>query len=191
MMNAIAGVFASIGMLFGGMFGGHHGPPPNASSTPPVGNHGQHMGSTTPWGMGSSTPGHMGDMMPGVFGKVLSISGNTLTISGHSAPNTATTTFTVDATNAKVVKGGMGMMGGDMHGMPGMKGMATGTPPAQTTIPLSDIKVNDSVLVTGTVSGTNVVAKMIIDGIMPSMMMGAGHGSRPGGASSTRPASTN
>ncbi|MEI6490638.1 MAG: hypothetical protein WCO16_02645 [bacterium] len=52
---------------------------------------------------------HMGalrpPMKPAVVGSVLSISGTSITLSGRVAPgNNATTTFNVDASNAKVFK---------------------------------------------------------------------------------------
>ena len=164
-------------MLFGGMFGGHHQMPPAASSTPMHGDMHEgtttqgwngHMGSSTPWQNGqngSTTPGHVGMMVPGIFGTVTSINGESLTVAGHGGPNTATTTYTVDATNAKILKAG-----------------APGSKTAPATITVSSIQINDSVAVTGTVSGTNVTAKTIIDGIMPRMMgmnMG-GRGPMPG-----------
>ncbi len=83
-------------------------------------------------------------MRPVVAGTVTAISGNTITISGHqgmassSAPQT---TFTIDATNAKITK-------------------------ANTTGTITSIVVGDTITVSGTLTGTNVVATMIRDGVM-------------------------
>jgi hypothetical protein len=99
----------------------------------------------------------------GVFGTVSAVSGSTLTITSKGFGQSATTqTYTVDASSATV-----------------MKDNATST--------LSAVAVGDTVMVAGTVSGTNVAATMIRDG-MPKMMpggMGGGPGMRGGHASST------
>ena len=81
---------------------------------------------------------------PVVIGTVTAINGNIITLSGKQGmmnPSTANITFTIDATNAKVIKNN-----------------ATGT--------LSSIVVGDNLSVQGTVSGTNVVATVIRDGVM-------------------------
>ncbi len=111
-------------------------------------------------------PGRGGRMMaraPGVFGTVSSVSGTTLTVtarsfvrpnatnSGSANTNSAGTVYTVDASNAIV-----------------MKGNATST--------LSAVAVGDTVMVQGTVSGTSVTATEIRDGLP---QRGAGFG-RPG-----------
>ncbi len=82
-----------------------------------------------------------------VFGTVSSISGNTLTISLKQTPNTTTAAkvFTVDATNAKITKSG-------------------------STITVSGITIGDTVIVQGTMTGTNIVAVMIRDGINQGLM---------------------
>lgn len=109
-----------------------------------------------PWGgMGSGQPmnGTM-KMPPGIFGTVASISGDTLTVNSRGfGPNTATTTYSVDATNATVTKDN-----------------------AASTV--SAIAINDRVFVTGTVSGTNVTATAIHDGM--GGMMGGGRRGMPG-----------
>jgi precorrin-6B methylase 2 len=86
---------------------------------------------------------------PAIVGTVSTINGTTLTISGRNgfmpdrtASTSTATIFTVDASNAKVVKGN-----------------------ASSTV--SGISVGDVVVVQGTVSGTNVTATMIRDGQMP------------------------
>jgi hypothetical protein len=199
MFQFLAAAFTSVGMLFGGLFG-HHSPmgpnasstsmhPPMSSSTPWSNGHGG-MGSTTPWNNGSTTPGHgeMG-MVPGVFGIVTAIDGDTLTVSGRTGGSQATTTYTVDATDAKIFKGGGGMgqmQGGGMQGGMHM-GSSTGgmmgssTAPAMDTISVSAIQVNDRVLVNGTITGTSVAAKVIVDGAMPAHMMPQTRGGSAGG----------
>ncbi|HVZ75825.1 MAG TPA: DUF5666 domain-containing protein [Candidatus Paceibacterota bacterium] len=96
----------------------------------------------------AQTPSHpmwggmQGRMMPGVFGIVSSVGATSLTLEARGfGKNTATTTYTVDASGATVLKDG-----------------ATST--------LSAIAVNDAVVVQGTVSGTSVAAKTIRDGFM-------------------------
>ena len=131
-------------------------------------------------GRSSFAPGHMmgrpdgknatstrlNMMRPAVSGTVTAISGNTITISGRTgfSSTTATVTYTIDATNATV-----------------RKNNATST--------VSSIAVGDKIFAQGTVSGTNVTATAIMDGIG---MMGRGNGQMNGGrngdnASSTSP----
>jgi len=85
---------------------------------------------------------------PGVFGTVSAINGNILTVASKQFPNkTATTTtatvttYTVDATNAKI-----------------MKNNIAGT--------ISSIVVGDTIMAQGTLTGTNLVATNIRDGVM-------------------------
>jgi hypothetical protein len=79
-------------------------------------------------------------MMPAVVGKISAISGNILTvISKNKNSADASTTFTVDVTNAKILRG-------------------------NTTITISNIAVGDTVVVQGTVTGTNVLATTVRDG---------------------------
>lgn len=81
---------------------------------------------------------------PVVTGTVTSISGNTITLSGNAgmmSSSTPKTTFTIDATNAKVLKVGK-------------------------EIKVATIIVGDTLAVSGTLTGTNVVATIIHDGIM-------------------------
>jgi hypothetical protein len=129
---------------------------PAFAQTQPGGPNG--FGGGGRFGMGAGMRGGPA-MPPGVFGTVDTISGDTLQITSKimrpNASSTPATVYTVDATNATVVKNG-----------------ATST--------VSSIAVGDMVMVRGTVTGTNVTATMIRDGIMG--MMG-----RPGAfASSTR-----
>ena len=96
----------------------------------------------------------------GVFGTIASVSGNTLTVTGKAKDGTSTT-YTVDATNTKIVKA------------------VSGAKPAAAT--LADLKVGDTVAVRGTVSGTSVTATQIMDGMPPfgkgfAKGFGRGHG---------------
>lgn len=122
--------------------------------------------------------GMRGGMPPGIFGTVTAIDGDTLSVTAMtrpfmgatSTPSGATTTvYTVDATNATVYKGS-----------------------ATTTVPVSSISVNDKVMVQGTVSGTDVTATTIRDGVMgPAMGRSGAWGGKggPGYSSSTAPVS--
>lgn len=96
----------------------------------------------------------MGMMGRGIVGTVASVSGNTLTVTSKQwtkpasgatdttgAPTQTTVTYTVDATNATVTKNG-----------------------AASSV--SGIAVNDTVMIQGTISGENVTAKTIRDGVM-------------------------
>jgi hypothetical protein len=122
-------------------------------------------------GWGGSGSMHRPGGVPGVFGTVTAISGTTLTVSAQMrmrpmSPSNAmpavgsTTVYTVDASNATVYKGG-----------------------ATTTIPFASIATGDTVMVQGTVSGTNITATIIRDGVGGTMMGGRGFGGR--NASST------
>ncbi|MDE2078800.1 MAG: hypothetical protein KGI73_00250 [Patescibacteria group bacterium] len=106
---------------------------------------------------------------PGVFGTVTAISGSTLTVeqkafahpgTSNTASTATATTYTVDASNATVTKNG-------------------------STISLSTVAVGDTVMVQGTVNGTNVTATAIRDGIPAGgMHRGWGKGQQ-GGAPAT------
>jgi Domain of unknown function (DUF5666) len=110
---------------------------------PQMGNQGNHFGQIRKGGI-------QGMMRPAVIGQVTAVSGNTITITSKqifdrkdnptTTPAATTTTFTIDATNAKIEKGG-----------------TTGT--------LTSIIVGDTIMVQGTTTGTNVVATNIRDGI--------------------------
>jgi hypothetical protein len=105
----------------------------------------------------------MGGMGRGVHGTVSAISGNTLTVTSTNPQTQVASTYTVDATSATVLKGD-----------------GTTKPAAST---LSAVAVGDNVSVEGTVSGTSVTAKMIIDGPMPKM--GNWGGQKPATTSTT------
>ncbi len=117
---------------------------------------------------------HRGGMMSGIFGTVTAVSGNTLTVAASAWPkasSTAQTTYSVDATNAKIYKGD-----------------------ASTTISVSSVAAGDSVMVQGTVSGTNVAATVIRDGFprpVGGPAMPSGERRIGQGASSTPPITGN
>ena len=97
--------------------------------------------------------GNRVNMKPAVFGTVSAISGNIITVTSKKgfAPKTegatsttatvVNTTFTVDATSAKITKD-------------------------NTTGTISSIAVGDTIVAEGTLTGTNLVATTIRDGIM-------------------------
>jgi hypothetical protein len=88
-------------------------------------------------------------MIPRVFGTVASINGNIITVTsvrGEKDRNRSTTTFTIDATNAKIFKNN-----------------ATST--------IQSIVTGDTIVARGTLKGTNLVATEIRDG---KPMMGRG-----------------
>lgn len=89
------------------------------------------------FGMGStSTPPVLpiqGNGQPVVAGNIVSISGTTLTIT-----NASNVTYTIDASNAKIVKDG-------------------------TSTTISGLATGDSIVAQGTVNGTSVTAASIID----------------------------
>jgi hypothetical protein len=101
------------------------------------------------FGNGQFGKGGMQGRKPGVVGTVSAVNGTTLTVTSKARPNkgsstTATVatpvTYTVDASNATVTKSG-------------------------TASSVSAIAVGDTVMVRGTVSGTSVTAKTIMDGM--------------------------
>jgi hypothetical protein len=108
---------------------------------------------------------HKGHGMPGIMGTVSAVNGNTISVT--SKQNTATV-YTVDATNAKVLKAST------------IAPTAGTKPAAPTTSSVSAIAVGDTVMVRGTVSGTSVTATDIMDGVFKGGMMGKG-GKRGGG----------
>ena len=97
-------------------------------------------GLTNPGKMGegrgnfaSSTSPIQGNGEPIIAGAISSINGSILTITNKSK-----VVYTVDATNAKITQG-------------------------QNTISLSNIIINDNVIVQGAVNGTSIVASSVID----------------------------
>jgi len=127
------------------------------ATTPP-------SGWTRGVGQGMGARGGAGMARPVAMGTVSTISGTTLTVTGKqftkpaagspagTAPTSTTVIYTVDASNAKVTKAGV----------------------AST---VSAIAVGDTVVVAGTVSGTNVTATSIRDGVMTR-----GQGGKAGGS---------
>ena len=105
----------------------------------------------------SSTPRTapiQGNGEPVIAGSVTAINNSTLTVA-----NASNVTYTVDASNAKIVKNG-------------------------TTTALSDVATGDAVVVQGTVNGTLVVASSVVDQGSKSSATGgtlAGGGSGSGG----------
>src|SRR5512146_566500 len=105
------------------------------------------QGSSIPTnGMWGKRPGGMMQTMPGIFGKVTAVNGTTLTVSDTRTD----TSYTVDASGATVMKNG-------------------------SASSLSSVAVGDTVFVQGTVSGTNVTATTIRDGV-PMNGIGDGRG---------------
>lgn len=77
---------------------------------------------------------------PNVIGTVSTVSGNTLTITAKKNKKKNTTkTYTVDATNAKIIKAG-------------------------TSTAVSNIAIGDTVMIKGTINGANITATSIRDG---------------------------
>jgi hypothetical protein len=94
-------------------------------------------------GMMFNRGNNRGMMKRGIYGTVASVSGNTITVTSKlgSSTNAVTTTYTIDATNAKIIKNNV-----------------AGT--------ISSILVGDTVVVQGTITSTNVVATSIRDGVL-------------------------
>ncbi len=84
-------------------------------------------------------PLFVGNGQPVVAGNVTAINANTITIT-----NKSNVTYTIDATNAKILKGGA----------------ATAT--------IANIAVGDSIVVQGTINGTAIVAASVIDQPAPA-----------------------
>ena len=96
--------------------------------------------------------GVRGENGQGISGTVASISGTTLTVTSKARTNKGTTTtYTVDASSATVTKNGVASS-------------------------VSAIVVGDTVVAQGTVTGTNVVAKTIRDGMLQAQLEIQGNG---------------
>jgi hypothetical protein len=155
MMNFFASLFAGLGMMISSLFGGHQSPPQNqaVSSTTPR----QHMATSTSAGrMGAPATKHVS---PAISGKIVSISGTSLIVTGHvimivsgRTVDVATSTYAVDASNARLIKFA--------------KGSASSTP-----ITISNISKGDSVTILGTINANAVIAKTIIEGVIPVRKM--------------------
>lgn len=78
-----------------------------------------------------------------IVGTISSTNGSTsLTMTVQASSTVAVTTYTVNTAGARIMRDG-------------------------TTTSLSSIQINDKVAVVGTISGTNIIAKVIFDGIIP------------------------
>ncbi|MFA5358393.1 MAG: hypothetical protein WC310_01065 [Patescibacteria group bacterium] len=88
---------------------------------------------------------------PGVMGKISAISGTTITITGKQGfgPDATEVTYTVDTSGTTVKE----MTRGE-----------AGEKPTETTLAVSDLKVDDMIMVHGEVDGTNVTAAEIMVG---------------------------
>jgi len=121
--------------------------------------HADSVGTTTSSTSGAKHRGGPEGMMGrGIMGTVTAVNGNTLTVTDTGRPNatttTAATTYTVDVSSAKLLKLS------DVAPTAGTK------PTAPATITASQIAVGDTVRVEGTVNGTSVTAKTLVDGKM-------------------------
>ena len=103
---------------------------------------------------------------PAAVGTVTAVSGDSITLTDKMSG----TTYTVDATNATIMK----------MGTPSTSTSGSGTTqrPTPTTITVSDIAVGDTIMVQGTVSGESIIATQIMDGQPPMGGRGGpgGHG---------------
>lgn len=142
MFHLLAGVFAGAAVFMSGLLGGH-------GSTTPSMMHDHDMASSTERGgwmkgdqghMGSTTSDGKPPMLSGIAGKVTAVNGSSLTVVGRDAFKSATTTYTVDASNAKVMKDGV------------------------QNATVANVAVGDTILVSGPISDTTVTAKIILDG---------------------------
>ncbi|HVU75310.1 MAG TPA: DUF5666 domain-containing protein [Candidatus Paceibacterota bacterium] len=93
---------------------------------------------------------------PAVMGKVTAISGTTLTVERMARDASSTTSYSVDASSAKILKA------------------TAGSAPSEITI--ASVAVGDTVRIRGTLSGSSVAATEVVDGAGP----GFGHGRGPG-----------
>ena len=141
-------------------------------------------------GLGHKTGSNQGAR--GTVGTVTSVNGDIITIqsksfSGNSSTTAASVTYTVDATNATVQK----IAPPTTSPTPGTKPVK----PTPTTIQVSQIAVGDTLVIQGTISGTNITATKITDGAFIGGRGFGGHKqwqkSSTGSTSSTTGSSTN
>jgi hypothetical protein len=136
-------------------------------------------GSGSANGSGSATAHQF--TKPAAIGTVTAISGNTITLldqdfgktAGSSTASNTSTTYTIDASKATIQK-----VSAPVSPVPATTGSTSATKtkpsrPTPTTITISQIAVGDHLVVQGTVSGTNITATTITDGMF---MNGFGHG---------------
>jgi hypothetical protein len=104
---------------------------------------------------------YMRGVMPAASGSVTAVSGNTITVTDKRT----NTSFTVDLSSAVISKITPPVAG-------------TKTKPTSTTISASAIAVGDMVTVEGTISGSNIVATKVLDGMFGFRGFGKqmGHG---------------
>jgi hypothetical protein len=119
------------------------------------------------WGNRAGGGKNHGTMKPGVFGTVSAVNGNIITVSstrrmgpkgtGSTTTTTTptTTVYTVDATSATITKNNV-----------------AGT--------ISSIVVGDTIMAQGTLTGTNLVATTIRDGVMARTPGAGGVNGQPG-----------
>jgi len=104
----------------------------------------------TPGSVSGNVPSPIqGNGQPVVAGTVSAINGDSLTVT-----NKSNVTYTVDATNAKVVQG-------------------------QSTVSLSSVSIGDSVIIQGTTNGTSIVASSVIDQKAPAQTVANGSATAP------------
>ena len=108
------------------------------------------MGSSTDRNQNDNGPAIIGNGQPVILGTVSSINGSSITIT-----NKSNVSYTVDVTNARIVKG-------------------------NTTIAVSSLASGDSVIVQGTVNGPLVTATSIIDTVRAAKSANDGGGSNGG-----------
>ncbi|MFA6463886.1 MAG: hypothetical protein WCV55_02685 [Candidatus Paceibacterota bacterium] len=130
MMMGVAGIWH-------GMFGAHA----------PVDNNQQYGGL---YGQNQNRP--VNPNGSSMIGTVSSITGSTIVMQTIQRPNpTSTTTasidFTVDATNARIIKSG-----------------------STTTASIESIKIGDRVIAQGTINGNSIVARLVIDTVQPEQI---------------------
>ena len=156
-VKKIISMGAGLALLTGTAFAAPALAQTNTSST-------DHPGPSWQGGQGQSgyRMGGPGMMKPAVFGTVTGVNGNIITMNGKQGfgSTTASVTYTVDATNATVKKNN-----------------ATST--------VSSIAVGDTIVAQGTITGTNVVATSIRDGVMMRTGGPGMPGQRPGGGPGT------
>lgn len=109
-----------------------------------------HAAGTTTTGT-QPTSGFKHMTPPAAAGSVTAVSGNTITVTDKRT----NTTYTVDTSGATIQKF-----------TPPTAGTTPTTKPAPVTITVSQIQVGDNVSIQGTVSGTNITATKVLDGLM-------------------------
>ncbi len=171
MFKALAAVFMGVGAFFHGMFGGHGSSSEGQRPEKRDDSHFEEGSSTRPWMNGTSTENHRENGV--LIGVVSAINGSSITIEAkqprpmqrmeqkedrqnrHSSSTPkmnidmgamATTTYTIDASHAKIFKGAL---------------TASSTP-----VSISSVLVGDKVIVRGKITNTSMVADVIIDGLI-------------------------